>query len=126
MSVIVRKHPRGGWDVDVRILLATGKRHRERRKLNASFSKTTAREWGERRERELLRDGPSVPEQAPAPEPTPMFTKEVPTLTEFAPRFIDRYARANRQAEWRGSEADGPHDPPAASHRESEARCDQQ
>lgn len=45
MSVNIRPHPRGGWDVDINVLLATGDRHRERRKLNASYSKTTAREW---------------------------------------------------------------------------------
>ena len=46
MSVNIRQHPRGGWDVDINVLLATGDRHRERRKLSASYSKTTAREWG--------------------------------------------------------------------------------
>ena len=30
------QHPRGGWDVDINVLLATGDRDRERRKLNAS------------------------------------------------------------------------------------------
>ena len=84
MSVHIRRHPRGGWDVDIRVPLATGKRHRERRKLSASYSKTTAREWGERRERELLLSGPRT-------------RKEVPTLEAFAPRFVDGYARANRQ-----------------------------
>ena len=84
MSVNIRRHPRGGWDVDINVLLATGDRHRERRKMSASYSKTTAREWGERRERELLLTGPKV-------------RKEVPTLEAFAPRFIEGYARANRQ-----------------------------
>jgi integrase len=84
MSVNIRQHPRGGWDVDIRVLLASGNRHRERRKLDASYSKTTAREWGERRERALLLDGRKI-------------RKEVPTLDAFAPRFIDGYARANRQ-----------------------------
>ena len=41
--------------------------------------------WGQDRERHLLRHG----------KPRP--TKEVPTLAEFAPRFIDGHARANRQ-----------------------------
>jgi integrase len=70
--------------VDINVLLATGARHRERRKLSASYSKTTAREWGERHERELLLTGPKI-------------RKEVPTLEVFAPRFIEGYARANRQ-----------------------------
>jgi integrase len=84
MSVNIRQHSRGGWDVDINVLLVTGDRHRERRKLSASYSKTTAREWGLRRERELLLTGPKV-------------RKEVPTLEAFAPRFIEGYARANRQ-----------------------------
>ncbi len=84
MSVNIRRHPRGGWDVDINVLLATGDRHRERRKLSASYSKTTAREWGERRERELLLTGPKI-------------RREVPTTEAFAPRFIEGYARANRQ-----------------------------
>lgn len=84
MSVNIRRHPRGGWDVDINVLLTTGDRHRERRKLNASYSKTTARDWGERRERELLLSGPSI-------------RKEVPTVQGFASRFLEGYARANRQ-----------------------------
>jgi integrase len=84
MSVNIRRHPRGGWDVDINVLLATGDRHRDRRKLSARYSKTTAREWAERRERELLLTGPKI-------------RREVPTLETFAPRFIEGYARANRQ-----------------------------
>ena len=38
MSVNIRQHPRGGWDVDISVLLTTGDRYRERRKLNASYS----------------------------------------------------------------------------------------
>ena len=97
MSVKVRPHRRGGWDVDIRVLLATGVRHRERRKLNAKYSHKTAREWGERRERELLRDGPPVRETTPAPNPPlPSPEKEVPTLREFAPRFKPLRARIDR------------------------------
>ncbi len=84
MAVKVRPHPRGGWDVDVMVMLVSGDRFRERRKLPASCSKTAAREWGERRERELLIQGPKA-------------RKEVPTLEAFAPRFIEGHAKANRQ-----------------------------
>jgi len=70
--------------VDISVLLTPGDRYRERRKLNASYSKSTAKDWAERRERELLLSGPKV-------------RKEVPTLAAFAPRFIEGYARANRQ-----------------------------
>ena len=48
-------------------------------------SKSAAQRWGEDRERHLLLHG------------NPRPTKEVPTLEEFAPRFIDGYTRANRQ-----------------------------
>jgi integrase len=40
--------------------------------------------WGEAREREILISGP------------PREEKEVPTLEEFAPRFLDGHAKANR------------------------------
>ena len=84
MSVNVRQRPGGGWTVDIRVLLTSGERYRERRKLDAGYSKTTAREWSERRARELLLSGPRT-------------RKEVPTLEAFAPRFVEGYARANRQ-----------------------------
>jgi hypothetical protein len=48
-------------------------------------SKTAARRWGEARERHLLQYGPRQPR------------KEVPTLEQFTPRFLDGYVRANRQ-----------------------------
>jgi integrase len=70
--------------VDVITRLANGRRYRERRRL-AVRSASAARRWGEDRERYLLQHGP------------PQVTKEVPTISEFAPRFLDGYARANRQ-----------------------------
>ena len=68
--------------VRVTTRLPNGKRHRERRVLVTS--KSAAQRWGEGRERHLLQHG--------LPQPT----KEVPTLEQFAPRFIEA-ARANRQ-----------------------------
>jgi integrase len=47
-------------------------------------SKSAATRWGQDRERHLLQHGP------------PQAEKEVPTLQEFAPRFIDGHVRANR------------------------------
>jgi integrase len=70
--------------VDINTRLPTGTRHRERRRLSIA-SKSAARRWGQERERYLLQHGP------------PQVTKEVPTLEQFAPRFLDGYARANRQ-----------------------------
>jgi integrase len=48
-------------------------------------SKSAAQRWGQDRERHLLQHGPAQPK------------KEVPTLEQFAPRFLDGHARANRQ-----------------------------
>lgn len=84
MSVRIRPYRRGGWEADIRIVLPTGVGYRERRRLTVT-AKSAATRWAETRERELLVNGPPRP------------TKEVPTLKEFAARFVDGYARANRQ-----------------------------
>jgi len=85
MSVNVRPYrgKTGGWHVDVIVQLPNGLPFRHRRRL--STSKTAARQWGQDRERHLLQHGP------------PTIAKEVPSLEEFAPRFIEGHARANRQ-----------------------------
>ena len=83
MGVTVRPYPRG-WQVDVVSRLSDGTRYRERRRLRIA-SKSAAVRWGQDRERHLLQHGPVPPK------------KEVPTLEEFAPRFVDGHARANRQ-----------------------------
>jgi integrase len=70
--------------VDLRVTLPDGRERRERKKAKVS-SKTAAIRWGQDRERELLTRG------VPAPR------KEVPTLEEFALRFLEGYAQANRQ-----------------------------
>jgi integrase len=64
--------------------LPDGSPYRERRRLSIT-SKSAARRWGQDRERHLLQHGP------------PQAKKEVPTLEEFAPRFVDGHTRANRQ-----------------------------
>ena len=84
MSVIVRAYRRGGFEVDIRVLQPDGSEFRERRVLKTE-SKSSANVWGQRRERQLYTKGP------------PQKTKEVQTLKEFAPRFINEYAIANRQ-----------------------------
>jgi len=84
MSVKVRPYRRGGWEVDITIRLPDGSRWRERSKAPVS-SKSAAVRWAEDRERHVLQHG--------MPEPK----KEVPTLEQFAPRFVDGHARANRQ-----------------------------
>ena len=83
MSVIVRQYARG-WLVNVIVRLPDGSRYRERRRLRIK-TRSAAERWGEDRERHVLLHGP------------PQIKKEVPTLKEFAPRFIEGHARANRQ-----------------------------
>jgi integrase len=84
MSVTVRAYRRGGWMVDINTRLSNGTRYRERKRLSIP-SKSAAQRWGQDRERHVLQHGPPQPK------------KEVPTLAEFAPRFIEGHARANRQ-----------------------------
>jgi integrase len=85
MSVTVRKYRNTDqWEVDIRVTLPDGSERRERTKAKVS-SKTAAVRWGQDRERELLTRG------------VPTLRKEVPTLEEFAPRFLEGYAQANRQ-----------------------------
>ena len=84
MSVTVRPYRKGGWEVDVTFRLPDGRRYRERSKAPV-VSRSGAARWGQDRERHLLQHG------------LPQKPKEVPTLEEFAPRFIDSYARANKQ-----------------------------
>ena len=83
MSVKIRPYRRGGWEVDIRVTLPDGTERRERRKAPVS-SKSGANRWAQAREQNLLLHRASKPR------------KEVPTLREFAERFVDGYARANR------------------------------
>jgi len=87
MSVTIRPYRQGRWEVDVRVVLPDGRRRRERKKAPVS-SKSAALRWGQARERELLIHWPAATTQP---------RKEVPTLHAFAPRFLNSYARANRQ-----------------------------
>jgi integrase len=82
MSVKVRSYRNGGMEVDIAVVLPDGTRYRERKVQKAS--KSVALQWGNNRERFLLTHG------RPAP------AKEVPTLQEFAPRFLETYEKADR------------------------------
>jgi len=84
MSVTVRSCQNGRWQVDVIYRRPDGTRARDRRRVQVS-SKSAALVWGRERERHLLLHGPTRPAK-----------KEVPTLEDFAPRFVDGHARANR------------------------------
>src|SRR5580765_7843830 len=91
MSVTIRPYRRGGWEVDIRVVLPDDSEHRQRRKAPVT-SKSTAQRWGEAREREWFH-------QLTHPQPTDHSNKkkEVPTLTEFGPRFIEGHAEAEQQ-----------------------------
>jgi len=75
--------------VDIRVELPDGTEHRQRRKAPMS-SKSAAQRWGEAREREWY-------QQLTQPRTDDEEVKQVPTVREFWPRFIDGHARANRQ-----------------------------
>ena len=84
MSVKVRRYRNGGWEVDITFRLPNGKKHRERSKAPVD-SKSGALRWGQDRERHLLQHGP------------PQSRKQVPTIEQFAPRFLEGHALANQQ-----------------------------
>ena len=89
MSATVRPYRRGGWEVDIRVTLPDDSERRLRRKAPVA-SKSAAQRWGEERERHWYH-------QLTHPRPKDEPKKEVPSLKEFAPRFLDGHARANRQ-----------------------------
>ena len=98
MTVKIRPYRKGGWEVDIMIRLDNGERYRERRKAPVD-SKSGALRWGQKRERHLLAHGPdaSAPAKVTNSEPeVEAKKKEVPTFAEFAPRFVEGYAKANR------------------------------
>ena len=87
MSVTIRPYRRGGWEADIRLRLPNGRRYRERGKAPGT-SRSAAQRWAEDGERHLLLHGS---------QPKPQSAREVPTLKEFATRFLDEHAVANRQ-----------------------------
>jgi integrase len=91
MSVKVRpyiKRGKSGWEVDIMFKWPDGELYRERVKAPVS-SKLGAKAWGEQRQSELLARGKQAREE--------VKRRDVPTLEEFVPKFIEGYARANRQ-----------------------------
>jgi hypothetical protein len=75
--------------VDIRVVSPDGTRHKRERKHAPISSRTAVGRWAAARERVLFERLLSPPKNQPR--------KEVPTLQEFAPRFVDGHARANRQ-----------------------------
>src|ERR1700682_3144720 len=90
MSVTTRPYRRGGWEVDIRVVTPDGTREFRVRKRAPVSSRSAASRWAESRERVLFERLMKPPQDNAPP-------KEVPTLREFAARFIDGHARANRQ-----------------------------
>ena len=90
MTIKIRQYKRGGFEVDICFTYPDGTPFRRRLKAPVE-SKSGAKRWGEAREASYLRE-PS-PSDRPPKEPK----KEVPTLNVFGPRFVENYARANRQ-----------------------------
>jgi integrase len=111
MTVKVRPYKSGGWEVDIVIQLDSGQTLRKRLKSPVA-SKSGSLAWGQGRERHLIQHGvePSSPPEQPQrpqrrtlearpakPNSEGPTRREVPTLAEFAPRYLEGYARANRQ-----------------------------
>jgi hypothetical protein len=82
MSVTVRQFKNkktkavSGWEVDIRLELPNRELYRERVKAPVS-AKSAAQQWGEARERDLIKNGPPRPQ------------REVPTLEDFSERFLE-------------------------------------
>jgi integrase len=89
MSVTIRPYRGGGWEVDIRVVSPDGMRHKRERKHAPVSSRSAVGRWAAARECVLFERLLSPPKDHPR--------KEVPTLQEFAPRFVDGHARANRQ-----------------------------
>lgn len=103
MTVTVRPYRKGGWEVDIHVRLDDGRQHRERRRSPVA-SRSGALRWGQDRERHILKNGLDPKPERPGLEATPVpitteapTRSEVPTLAEFAPRYIEGYSRANRE-----------------------------
>ena len=76
------------YEVDIRFKWPDGEVYRERVRSPVN-SKSGAKAWGEQRQAELLARGRQIHEE--------VVKREVPTVEEFFPRFIEGYAKANRQ-----------------------------
>ena len=87
MSIRVSPFRKGGWEVDIRVETPSGERIRERLVAPVS-SKTAAQRWAEQRAAHLAFRGRIEPVA---------LEKIVPTFAEFVPRFLQEYAKAERQ-----------------------------
>jgi integrase len=90
MSVKIRPYRKGGYEVDIMIRQADGTTYRERRK-SPYTAKSATTHWARERERYLVMHGTTPADRSAAGSDK----KEVPTLAEFAPRYIEGYSKAN-------------------------------
>ena len=90
MTVKLRSFRSGGFEVDIRFTYPDGSTFRRRFKAPVE-GMTAARRWGEAREAELLK-APSPKERAEEER----VNKEVPTLRDFGPRYIENHALADQ------------------------------
>ncbi len=98
VAVTVRRRtlPSGAsyWQTDVRVRLADGTVHRERRK-SPGRTRGQALRWAREREAHLLRRGADRP---PAPAPPTARASRPPRFAEFVDRFLRDHVEANRLA----------------------------
>ena len=96
MTVRVRPYKRGGWEVDIMLTIPGRPRIRDRKKAPVS-SKTAARRWGEERERQLIQHFTNTnPTEGGLDDRPDVATKEIPTLAQFVPRYIEGHCKASR------------------------------
>ena len=81
MSVTIRPYRRGGWEIDIRVVTPDGARQLRERKRAPMSSRSAAARWAEDRERTLFQRLMDPAHNKPR--------KEVPTLREFASRFLE-------------------------------------
>jgi len=94
MTIKIREWKKGkhvGFEVDIRFTYPDGTLFRRRIKAPVE-TRSAAKRWGEAKERELLmRPSPVVLQRQQEQR------KEVPTLDEFKTRYMESYAKANRE-----------------------------
>jgi len=94
MTVKIRPYRKGGFEVDIMIRLPNGQPYRERRK-SPFTAKAASLRWANERERYLLIHGPTPRGDQTADNQEEEKKPEVPTLAEFAPRYIEGHVIAN-------------------------------
>ena len=88
MSVKIRPYGNGGWEVDIRLRLPDGSMVRERTKSPVSGKTATL---------DGQRHASTCCWCAASPSAQSQEVKTIMTLKDFAPRFLEGYAKANRQ-----------------------------